>query len=105
MQQWLGGGAPDLSGLSEDRAWHSVPKDYDALLDAFRTVRGEQLSLLDSLPQELWLETRATIWGDVSLHWVVSKTYQHTAEHISDVMRMALFWDSFVRARAQAAAR
>jgi hypothetical protein len=25
----------------------------------------------------------------------VSKTYQHTAEHINDVLRIALFWDFF----------
>jgi hypothetical protein len=32
-------------------------------------------------------------WGNVTLLWLVSKTFQHTAEHIHDVMSMALFWD------------
>ena len=36
-----------------------------------------------------------TNWGPVPLFWVVSKTYQHTAEHISDLLRIALFWDDF----------
>jgi hypothetical protein len=105
MRQWLGEPAPDLAGMSEELAWQSVPRDYEAMLDAFRVVRGEQLDLLDAFSPDGWQEIRRTIWGDVSLHWVVSKTYQHTAEHISDVMRIALFWDSFARQQARAAAR
>ena len=36
------------------------------------------------------------IWGPVTLSWVVSKTYQHTAEHTGDILRIALFWDSWL---------
>ena len=34
-----------------------------------------------------------TGWQDVALYWVVSKTFQHTAEHTHDLMRLVLFWD------------
>jgi hypothetical protein len=36
---------------------------------------------------------------------VVSKAYQHTAEHTNDVLRIALFWDIFwARYQAEQAA-
>ena len=38
-----------------------------------------------------------TGWGPIPLLWLVSKTYQHTNEHTSDVLRMALFWDYYAR--------
>lgn len=37
------------------------------------------------------------MWGPVTLRWVVSKTYQHTFEHGSTIMRIALFWEGFAR--------
>ena len=47
---------------------------------------------------QLWHEPRETeFWGTVTLLWVVTKTYQHTSEHIHDVLRMALFWDRGLR--------
>ncbi|MBM2847059.1 MAG: hypothetical protein HW418_1, partial [Anaerolineales bacterium] len=42
----------------------------------------------------LWEETRRAVWGPVTLRWVVTKTYQHTAEHTHDVLSLALYWDA-----------
>ena len=44
-----------------------------------------------------------TGWGPIPLLWLVSKTYQHTNEHTSDVLRMALFWDYYAREERAAA--
>jgi hypothetical protein len=61
----------------------------------FRKVRAEQIALLEKFDEAIWDTTCEAIWGPVTLLWVVSKTYQHTAEHTSDVMRIGLFWDMF----------
>ena len=68
----------------------------EGLLEKFRAVRTEQIALLPNFDEAVWNTAREAVWGPVTLLWVVSKTYQHTAEHINDVMRIGLFWDSYV---------
>lgn len=95
MGQWLGGpGLSDqeLRELDEDAAWAEGHEIGD-LKKEFRAVRDEQIGLLSELSEEAWHEKREAVWGPVSLLWVVSKTYQHTAEHTNDLLRIALFWD------------
>jgi hypothetical protein len=95
IRQWLGGPCPSLAEIREDEAWaETSPVDVRGILDQFRVVRAEQIALLAQFDDRLWHEPRETeFWGRVNLRWVVTKTYQHTAEHIHDVLRMALFWD------------
>jgi hypothetical protein len=95
MRQWLG--EPGLSRqalkkLDENAAW-SDTLEYDKLLGRFQDVRQAQISLLPRIEPAVWQETSTCVWGEVTLHWVVSKTYQHTAEHTSELLRIALFWD------------
>ena len=95
MKQWLG--IPftfNEEEYNEDVAWGDG-KDLEKLLADFRIVRAEQIMLLPRFHNELWHETRDAVWGSVTLKWVVTKTFQHTAEHTHDVLRMALFWDMF----------
>jgi len=94
MQQWLGGTMPSLAEADEDIAWSKSQSPVEILLENFRAVRGEQVALLPGFDEIAWNATREAVWGSVSLLWVVSKTYQHTAEHINDVMRIGLFWDA-----------
>jgi hypothetical protein len=96
MQQWLGGTIPNLDDTDEDVDWSSTQENVESLLEKFRTVRSEQIVLLPKFDVAVWNETREAVWGPVTLLWVVSNTYQHTAEHINDVMRIGLFWDSYV---------
>lgn len=75
-----------------------IPGDlrlFEDLLSQFLALRQAQASLLLKAPDEAWDQPLATVWGQTTLAWVVSKTYQHTAEHISDVLSIALFWDRF----------
>ena len=96
MRQWLGESFPSLEGLSEALAWNrSRAERVETLLDKFREVRAEQIALLPKFDNTMWNQTRQAVWGRVTLLWVVSKTYQHTAEHTHDVMSIALFWDAF----------
>ena len=90
MRQWLGGKLP--VDLGEDAAWNGEDQDPDRLLARFSQVRAEQIALLPKFEAADWPMVRETVWGSRSLLWVVSKTYQHTAEHTHDVLSLALFW-------------
>ncbi len=79
----------------EDAAWGNG-KEIEPLLADFRAVRAEQLVLLPNFTEQLWEESRSAVWGDVTLKWVVTKTFQHTNEHTHDVLRLALFWDMYL---------
>jgi hypothetical protein len=96
MQQWIDGTIPSLEDLDEDVAWSKTQEKVESLLDKFKNVRAEQVALLPKFDGATWNATREAVWGRVTLLWVVSKTYQHTAEHINDVMRIGLFWDSYL---------
>lgn len=96
MQQWLGGNKPVIDDAEEDVVWADNMKSTETLLDEFRSVRADQIALLSQFEESAWNETREAVWGPVTLLWVVSKTFQHTAEHTNDVMKMRLWWDAFL---------
>ena len=95
MQQWLGSEIPNIEVLDEDRAWAKNRDPFEKLLAQFKEVRADQMALFQKFDADSWGAIREAVWGPVTLFWVVSKTYQHTAEHTSDILRMALFWDYF----------
>ncbi|MGE5264995.1 MAG: DinB family protein [Acidobacteriota bacterium] len=92
MHQWLGKPRISEDDLDADKEWSSG-HTIESLVRTFQVVRNEQIALLTQFDEPVWHETRETGWGTVTLLWVVSKTFQHTAEHTNNVMRMALFWD------------
>lgn len=97
MRQWLG--MPFTlteEDYQEDIAWGNS-KDLESLLADFRQVRAEQIVLLPQFNESTWNETRKAVWGNVTLKWVVTKTFQHTAEHTHNILSMALFWDMHAR--------
>jgi hypothetical protein len=96
MLQWLGEARPLLEGVDEDIAWGEGSNNVESLLSEFKKVRDEQVQLLARFDDLAWNSTCETVWRSVTLAWVVSKTYQHTTEHISDILRIALFWDSWM---------
>lgn len=95
MLQWLDKPLP-MEGVAEDLAWGEGSDNIEPLLAEFVKVRDEQIKLLAKFDDQAWHSTRNTIWGSVSLLWVVSKTFQHTAEHTGDILGIALFWDSWL---------
>ncbi len=95
MRQWLGEAAP-IFVYDEEDAWQQVQVEtIQPLVAQFRAVRSEQLALLPLFKASAWSEARQTFDKDESatLRWVVTKTYQHTAAHTNDLLRMALFWE------------
>lgn len=101
MRLWLGGPPHSKEHLD---AWNNEESDwsnhsYDKALEMFRQGRDEQITMLAEFSETAWSETRETeiVWGEVTLQWAVSKTFQHTMEHGNSLMKMALFWDWVVK--------
>lgn len=95
MRQWLGGpglSRHELGRLNEEAAWNEG-HDFDVLQKQFLEGRQTQIALLSELSEAAWDERLLTVWGPTTLHWVVSKTYQHTMDHTNTVLSMVLFWD------------
>ena len=95
MRQWLGGPLPSLTGLDEGANWQGS-HDLDELVNQFQQTRSEQIALLPHFNPSTWEESRETLWGAATLRWVVTKTYQHTAEHTHNVLQLVLFWEAVV---------
>lgn len=90
MYQWLGA-PPVIRYQSEGEQDIS---NVEEMLARFERVRYEEISLLPKFSQQAWEQKqKTTFWGDVSLYWLVCKTYQHTTEHTHDILRLSLFWD------------
>jgi hypothetical protein len=100
MRMWQG--APAIEPPDEDVAWAADDAAFqlESGLQLLAAVRAEEVELLKELGPDAWAATRETGWGNVPLKWVIAKTYQHTAEHTNDALRIALFWDSFAAAIA-----
>jgi hypothetical protein len=96
MRQWLGSPLPNMAGVNEVAAWQAG-HDLTKVLEDFSAVRAEQIALLAEYGEQAWQELRQTIWDQQTLRWVLSKTFQHTAEHTHDVLSIALFWDHLSR--------
>jgi hypothetical protein len=92
MKQWLGEPLP-ARGEQEDDAWTQAPQ-IGTMLEQFETVRQEQIDLLPRVDERAWMTPQpTTFWGEVSLYWIVCKTYQHTLDHTNTLLQFALFWD------------
>jgi hypothetical protein len=103
MRVWLGDPFPSIDHLDEDALWQEHTMDLQQMLEKFREVRAAQIELLIDLPDSAWQETREALWGPVTLRWVLTKTFQHTAEHIHNVLTLALFWDRALQRKQEEA--
>ena len=106
MRHWLGVPLASLEDwqkiFSQANASWTPQLHVENMITDFLQVRAEQIAMLQHFDDTLWHEARPnTIWGEVPLKWIVSKTFQHTAEHTNDIMRMALFWDAFAQREQQ----
>jgi hypothetical protein len=97
MRQWLGGPlppslSPDEDATQEETGWQASKNSPSIVVD-FTAVRGVQIELLSRFQATDWDEMRDTIWGSVTLRWVITKTIPHTFEHAHDVLCLRLWWD------------
>jgi hypothetical protein len=94
MRTWVSGAPPDIAD-TEAQDWHG--QDMADLVAQFRQGRDEQIALLNHLSE--WDSVRPTLWGPVPLSWLLTKTYQHTLEHTTTLLNMALYWDQLLAAQ------
>jgi hypothetical protein len=92
MRQWQGASMTVPPPAGEELAWRRT-HEVTALVEAFRAVRQEQVLLVSELAEADWDLPRGTLWGERTLRWVVTKTYQHTLDHANTLLQIALFWD------------
>jgi hypothetical protein len=91
---WLGGEYPSFEGYDESLAWENRDSERDPL-EELVAVREEIIAALLDADEGAWQESKRTPWGEKTLYWVVSKTYQHGIEHLSGVLRTAMLWDHY----------
>ncbi len=99
VRQWLGAPAPAFDEEAEEQTW-GRGQAVEGLVARFRSARAAQIALLPALDARAWEETRPSVWGPMTLRWVVAKTYQHTTDHTSALLQLALFWDVAARRTA-----
>lgn len=93
MHHWLDEPLPSFEGRDEQGAWQQESsKSIEQLLSEFQQIRADELALLPHLNEPLWKQEGPCIWGNVTMQWIVTKTYQHTADHTNTILQMALFW-------------
>lgn len=96
MSQWLG--VPPAIPEEGDHSIEKAPPQVEEKLARFERVRQAEISLLSKFDHDAWgTVMRTTFWGDVSLFWLVCKTYQHTVEHTHNVLSLTLFWDTTIQ--------
>ena len=92
MYQWLG--APPVAREVDSKNVEQKLPSMAEMLSQFKQVRESEIKMLSSFEEDHWNSIRSTtFWGDVSLYWLVCKTYQHTNEHTHDILGLGLFWD------------
>lgn len=100
MYQWLG--SPPVAREADSKKIEQELPPIEEMLSQFRQVRESEIGLLPRFEDGDWNSNRpTTFWGEVSLYWLVCKTYQHTTEHTHDILRLGLFWDRILRRMTQ----
>jgi hypothetical protein len=106
LRQWLGGPvAVGATDEAEEAAFAQRPP-LDDLLTQFRALRDLQITLVEACAALAWDAPRETLWTPametpVTARWLLTKSLQHTAEHVHNVLCLALFWDVKRRAASE----
>ena len=96
MTQWLGV-PPAIPEESEQKSG-PLPPILEEQLSEFEQVRWAEINMLAKFKDNDWKKfCKTPFWGEVSLYWLASKTYQHTLEHTNNILSIALFWDTKIK--------
>src|SRR5262245_59494972 len=80
-----------------DYLWEQLATEpIDVITERLKAARTRQVRAITAMPADRFHEPGTTLWkeleaGGHSAAWVASKTFQHTWEHGSSIMQVALF--------------
>lgn len=97
---WLADGARLTAAEDEEhgRLWMGQEKDWQQLsaAETLAGMRGQRQELLARLAQATdWDARHDVFWGEQNLRWIAAKCFQHTLEHTTTLLQLAIFWDRF----------
>ena len=95
MRHWKDGKldlTQTFKSYDENTVWPNENHELADLLQEFQQLRAQQIALLPTFTDTDWLKIRPSGWEERNMHWIVAKTFQHTADHMNTILQMALFW-------------
>ena len=95
---WLAGGAKlsDEESAAHIRLWQGQEQDWQQLGGAatMAAMSEQRQELLARLARaEDWDARHDVFWGEQNLRWIAAKGLQHTLEHTTTLLQLAIFWD------------
>lgn len=97
---WSPDGTPasEAEQAEHIRLWQGQEEDWTQLsatetLAGMTEKRQELLSILAQVPD--WDARHDVFWGEQNLRWITAKCFQHTLEHTTTLLQLAIFWDRF----------
>ena len=97
-QFWLEDGKPltDAEEAELVRPYREQEKRWQQLsgTETMAGMRSQRQALLAQLARTSdWDSIHDTLVGDHNLRWVMAKCFQHTLEHTTTLLQLAIFWD------------
>lgn len=90
--------ASEAEAAEHIRLWQGQEEDWTQL-SAAETLAGmteKRQELLSILAQASDWDARYDVfWGEQNLRWIAAKCFQHTLEHTTTLLQLAIFWDRF----------
>jgi len=86
----------------EELDWRQSDQTLHVILEGFQTATNTLMAQIASLNENQLSEVRETLWGNISLEWMLTHFYQILLENTNILVRMSLYWDMYLEAEAQA---
>ena len=94
VRLWADSAYPSFEGYDEPAEW-GEGHGCESILSEIRSVRQQIVALWGRSTRRTGRKSKRTPWGNKTLYWVASKTYQHGIEHLSNVLRTAMLWEHY----------
>jgi len=104
LDLWLVPGAQvvHFEPEQEEIDWRQNDQSLSGILEGFQAATNTLMVQIASLDETQLAEIRGTLWGNVSLEWMLTHFYQILIENTNTLVRMSLYWDMYLEAQVQA---
>ena len=97
---WLEEGArlSEAEDAEHVRLWQEQEQDWEQLGgdETMAALSAQRQQLLTHLANASDWDARYDVfWGEQNLRWIAAKCFQHTLEHTTTLLQLAIFWDRF----------